>query len=115
MKKSLQRIIEVRLQSQSCGGSSECTYGDDLLGVMMDTAKTSTGPKLKMNEIVDECKTFFFAGHETTSNLLSWVVFLLSLHSDWQEKLRQEVLQNCGMGIPDADMLSKLKMVRDIF
>uniref|UniRef100_A0A2N9G765 CCHC-type domain-containing protein n=1 Tax=Fagus sylvatica TaxID=28930 RepID=A0A2N9G765_FAGSY len=27
------------------------------------------------------------------------------------EKLRQEVLKECGMGIPDADMLAKLKLV----
>ncbi|XP_061354047.1 cytochrome P450 709B2-like isoform X2 [Gastrolobium bilobum] len=106
MKKSIQSIIESRLHSQS-----DCSYGDDLLGLMMDTAKTKSGPKLKMNEIIEDCKTFFFAGHETTSNLLTWAVFLLSLHNEWQEKLRQEVLQNCGMEIPDEDMLSNLKMV----
>lgn len=107
MKKSLKRIIESRLHSQS----SDCSYGGDLLGVMMDTEKTNAGPKLKMNEIMEECKTFFFAGHETTSNLLTWTVFLLSLHNEWQDKLRQEILHNCGMEIPDADMLSKLKLV----
>lgn len=113
MKKSLKSIIESRLRSQSTSTtcSSDYSFGDDLLGVMMDTQKTNAGPKLNMKEIMEECKTFFFAGHETTSNLLSWTVFLLSLHKDWQEKLRQEILQNCGMEIPDADMLSKLKMV----
>lgn len=106
MKKSLKCIIESRLNSQS----DSSFYGDDLLGIMMDTK--NDGPnKLNMNEIMDECKTFFFAGHETTSNLLVWTVFLLSLHKDWQEKLRQEVMQICGMEIPDPDMLSKLKMV----
>jgi PHYB activation tagged suppressor 1 len=106
MKKSLKCIIESRLNSQS----DNCSYGDDLLGVMMDTK--NDGPnKLKMNEIMEECKTFFFAGHETTSNWLVWTVFLLSMHKEWQEKLRQEILEICGMEIPDADMLSKLKMV----
>lgn len=108
MKKSLECIIESRLQQYS---ESDKSYGDDLLGVMMDAEKTDGVLKLKMNEIMEECKTFFFAGHETTSNLLIWTVFLLSLHSDWQHKLRQEILQICGMQIPDADMLSKLKMV----
>ncbi|GAU51159.1 hypothetical protein TSUD_411960 [Trifolium subterraneum] len=106
MKKSLKCIIESRLNSQS----DNFSYGDDLLGIMMDTK--NDGPnKLKMNEIMEECKTFFFAGHETTSNWLVWTVFLLSLHKDWQDKLRQEILDICGMEIPDADMLSKLKMV----
>ncbi|CAJ2628945.1 unnamed protein product [Trifolium pratense] len=106
IKKSLQCIIESRLNSQS----DHCSYGDDLLGIMMDT-KNDGANELKMNEIMEECKTFFFAGHETTSNWLVWTVFLLSLHKDWQEKLRQEILEICGLEIPDADMLSKLKMV----
>ncbi|CAJ2628946.1 unnamed protein product [Trifolium pratense] len=106
IKKSLQCIIESRLSSQS----DHCSYGDDLLGIMMDT-KNDGANELKMNEIIEECKTFFFAGHETTSNWLVWTVFLLSLHKDWQDKLRQEILEICGMEIPDADMLSKLKMV----
>ncbi|KAK7278108.1 hypothetical protein RJT34_23133 [Clitoria ternatea] len=107
MKKALQSIIESRLHSQL----SDSSYGDDLLGLMMDASKADKGPKLEMNEIIEECKTFFFAGHETTSNLLTWTMFLLGLQKDWQEKLREEVLQNCGMEIPDADMLSKLKLV----
>ncbi|XP_027365181.1 cytochrome P450 709B2-like [Abrus precatorius] len=106
MKKSLQCIIESRLHDES-----DCSYGDDLLGAMIDASKTNNGLRLKMNEIVEECKTFFFAGHETTSNLLTWTVFLLGLHKEWQEKLREEVLHNCGTEIPDADMLAKLKMV----
>ncbi|PNX76260.1 cytochrome p450 734a6-like protein [Trifolium pratense] len=105
MKKSLKCIIESRLNSKS----DDC-YGDDLLGIMMDT-KNGGADELKMNEIMEECKTFFFAGHETTSNWLVWNVFLMSLHKDWQDKLRQEILEFCGMEIPDADMLSKLKMV----
>lgn len=69
------------------------------------------GPKLNMDEIVEECKTFFFAGHETSSNLLTWTVFLLSLHQDWQTRLREEVLKECGLEIPDSDMLARLRLV----
>lgn len=70
--------------------------------------------RLDMDEIIDECKTFFFAGHETTSHLLTWAVFLLSSNVEWQEKLREEVLRECGVvGVPDAERLSKLKLVHD--
>ena len=78
---------------------------------MLESTEKEEGMGLTMNEIVDECKTFFFAGHETTSQLLSWTMFLLSTNPDWQEKLRDEVMRECGKEIPDADNLSKLKLV----
>lgn len=58
---------------------------------------------------MDECKTFFFAGHETTSNLLTWTVFLLAINLNWQNIVRKEVESICGTDIPDAYMLSKMK------
>uniref|UniRef100_A0A2N9G880 Cytochrome P450 n=1 Tax=Fagus sylvatica TaxID=28930 RepID=A0A2N9G880_FAGSY len=111
MKNSLKCIIESRLNSKATG--SPC-HNDDLLGLMIEASEIGirdNSPTLNVNDIMEECKTFFFAGHETTSNLLTWAAFLLSLHSEWQEKLRQEVLKECGMGIPDADMLAKLKLM----
>lgn len=67
---------------------------------------------LTTQEIVDECKTFFFAGHDTTSHLLTWASFLLSTHPDWQDKLREEVRRECGDDQePNGDMLNKLKLV----
>ena len=42
-------------------------------------------------------------------------MFLLSTHPEWQEKLRAEVLRECGGGrdrrAPTHDMLGKLKLV----
>ncbi|XP_025794005.1 cytochrome P450 709B2-like isoform X2 [Panicum hallii] len=109
MRTTLMAIIQPRLASKGSG------FGDDLLGLMLEACfMTEQGEKrdelaLTMDEIIDECKTFFFAGHETTSHLLTWAVFLLSLHPEWQERLREEVLRECGKANPTADMLSKLK------
>ncbi|GLT51369.1 hypothetical protein SLA2020_247840 [Shorea laevis] len=93
------------------GNSSDCCFGDDLLGLMIAASETNQAElKLSMNEIIEECKTFYFAGYETTSNLLTWTVFLLRQTPEWQAKPREEVLNECGTGIPDADMLEKLKL-----
>lgn len=68
--------------------------------------------RMSIEEIVDECKTFYFAGKETTANFLTWTVLLLALHKEWQSKARQEVLSVFGRhGHPDEESLSKLKIV----
>ncbi|KAG8093760.1 hypothetical protein GUJ93_ZPchr0012g20047 [Zizania palustris] len=91
-------------------------YGNDLLGLMLEAnAAAGGGPtSMTIDEIIDECKTFFFAGHDTTSHLLTWTMFLLGTHPNWQERLRQEVLRECGSdkeAISDGDALNKLKLV----
>ncbi|XP_072150034.1 cytochrome P450 709B3-like [Setaria viridis] len=61
-------------------------------------------------EIANECKTFF-AGQDTTSHLLTWTMFLLSRYSEWQEKLREEVVRECSDAVPSPDIITKLKLV----
>ncbi|CAN1287898.1 Cytochrome P450 709B2 [Linum perenne] len=102
LNNSLMSIVQNRRLRSNSGNNG---YGDDLLGVMIDA-------KLKMKEIMGECRSFFFSGHQTTSNLLTWAVFLLSVHQEWQEILRDEVIKECGMmNSPDSDSLPKLKLM----
>ncbi len=65
-----------------------------------------------MDDVVDECKTFYFAGQETTMSLLTWAVYLLAVHIDWQEEARKEVINLFGKQVPKPDGLAKLKTVR---
>jgi PHYB activation tagged suppressor 1 len=105
-------MIQCRVASKESG------FGDDLLGLMLEACFAKEQAEehdkliLSIDEIIDECKTFFFAGHETTSHLLTWTMFLLSVYPEWQERVREEVQRECGKGNPNADMLSKLKEVR---
>ncbi|KAJ1258372.1 hypothetical protein BS78_10G070300 [Paspalum vaginatum] len=89
-------------------------YGTDLLGLMLEANAGDGGQRIMgMNEVIDECKTFFFAGHDTTAHLLTWATFLLGTHPEWQRRLREEVLRECGGAeVPlHGDALSKLKLV----
>ncbi|XP_023639685.1 cytochrome P450 709B1 [Capsella rubella] len=106
MDNSIKRIVSSRLQSES-----DC--GDDLLGILLKAYKTEENKrKMSIEEITHECRTFFFAGHETTSNLLTWTTMLLCLHQDWQEKLRDEIFKVCGKEkTPDSETFSKLKLM----
>ncbi|KAK3131820.1 hypothetical protein QOZ80_6AG0511910 [Eleusine coracana subsp. coracana] len=108
---TLMEIIHERLAA----AKESRGYGTDLLGLMLEANAAGGGKRviMSMDEIIDECKTFFFAGHDTTSHLLTWAMFLLGTHPEWQQKLREEVIQECGGA--DApihgDALNKLKLV----
>ncbi|KAE8714303.1 Cytochrome P450 [Hibiscus syriacus] len=60
-------------------------------------------------ELVDECKTFYLAGQDTVNSLLGWTVLLLSIHRDWQEKARREVIEIFGDQNPHPEGIPKLK------
>lgn len=88
------------------------SYGSDFLGLFVKAYKDSdVTKKLTIDEMIDECKTFYLAGHETTASSLTWTVLLLTIHPDWQEKVRKEALQLFGRQNRKPDSLGKLKIV----
>ncbi|XP_020590477.1 cytochrome P450 734A1-like [Phalaenopsis equestris] len=72
--------------------------------------------RIETQEIIEECKAFYFAGKETGANFLTWVLILLALYPDWQQKVREEVLKICGQqNVPEAEDLGKLNLVSSQF
>ncbi|XP_047306318.1 cytokinin hydroxylase-like [Impatiens glandulifera] len=85
----------------------------DLLGAMLQGNKHSDDHVFSERELLDECKTFFFGGHETTALLITWTLLVLAAYPTWQDQLREEVKQVVGdNNIIDANMLSKLTKMR---
>ncbi|KAL9230104.1 hypothetical protein vseg_005494 [Gypsophila vaccaria] len=104
----LKDIIENRKRRVETGKSD--SYGNDLLGNLMNELEKDNkdGCNLHLQLIIDECKTFFFAGHESTALLLTWTVLLLASNQDWQNKLRDEIAIVCNGSTPSLDHLPKL-------
>ena len=63
--------------------------GSDLLQTLMD-ARYSDGEAMSDALVLSESMQLLVAGHETSSNALSWLLYLLSSRPDCLEKVRQE-------------------------
>ncbi|XP_042502864.1 cytokinin hydroxylase-like [Macadamia integrifolia] len=111
VEKLLMEIIERRKECVEIGRSS--SYGSDLLGMLLEETqkKRASGFSYTLEMVMDECKTFFFAGHETTALLLTWTVMLLATNPSWQDKVREEVFQVCNGEAPSTDQLSRLSVL----
>ncbi|KAD2804352.1 hypothetical protein E3N88_37729 [Mikania micrantha] len=82
----------------------------DYLGLLLKAHHDSDDSyKLSIQDVIDDCKTFYAAGHATISLLLSWVTFLLGIHTEWQEAAREEVQEVFGNQDPSSEGIARLK------
>jgi len=84
----------------------------DLLSLLLQYR--DQGNSLTTDDVIEECKFFYFAGHGTTASLLTWTMIVLSMHPNWQEKARTEVLEIFGKRTLDYDTINQLKIVSSI-
>jgi cytochrome P450 len=63
-------------------------------------------------QVRDEVMTLLLAGHETTSNALSWTWYLLSQHPDAESRLHAELEQVLGGRTPTVEDLPRLAYTR---
>lgn len=103
-------IVKKRENKAMTTGGKE-NFGSDYLGFLLKTHHDSNDKKrISVEDLVNECKTFYFAGQETL-DALTWTIFLLALHTDWQEEARREVLEVFGKQAPNPNNIFKLKTV----
>jgi len=88
---------------------------DDLLGRLVTARDPATGDAMPDALIVDNVVTFLMAGHETTSQALTWTLYLLALFPDWQEAVRQEVLSIAGARALGREDIGNLPLLDAVF
>uniref|UniRef100_B8JK07 Cytochrome P450, family 4, subfamily f, polypeptide 13 n=1 Tax=Mus musculus TaxID=10090 RepID=B8JK07_MOUSE len=62
----------------------------DFIDVLL-MAEDEHGKGLSNEDIRAEADTFMFGGHDTTTSALSWILYNLARHPEYQERCRQEV------------------------
>lgn len=79
----IQEIIDTRIQS--------ATQRNDLLDMLLETRYEDTGAPMSTQQLIDEIKILFIAGHETTANALTFALHLLGSHPHVQQRLFDEI------------------------
>ncbi len=81
------------------------TY-DDLLDMLL-ASKYDDGTSMNNEQLIDEILILFVAGHETTSNALTFSLLLLGMHPEIQEKAYAEVMKSKDEDLSIMDQFAK--------
>ncbi|KAI8575219.1 hypothetical protein K450DRAFT_262806 [Umbelopsis ramanniana AG] len=110
-------IIENKRQTLANMKESAEDAEKDLLTLMLEANADSkdAGDRLSDSELRDDLAIFFLAGHDTTSNALSFALYHLAVNPKIQEKARKEVIEVLGDGddivYPNASQCSDMKYI----
>lgn len=77
-------IVEERIQSG--------TKQNDLLDMLLETRYEDSGEGMSMQQLIDEIKILFIAGHETSANAMTFTLHFLGNHPEIQQKVYQELI-----------------------
>jgi len=92
----------------------------DLLFTLLQAQDSEAGiERMTDSQLRDEVMTIFLAGHETTSNALTWTFYLLSQNPSVDAKLYEEITSILGNGkdtrIPTIEDIPKLEYAEKVF
>lgn len=78
---------------------------DDLLDMLLE-ARYEDGTGMETTQLIDEILILFTAGHETTSNALSFALLLIAQHPEIQDKVYQEAI---AVTHSNVDLLAQIQ------
>ncbi|XP_069459952.1 ultra-long-chain fatty acid omega-hydroxylase isoform X2 [Ambystoma mexicanum] len=92
-----QNVIQERRQALSEQGTeawlkSKQGKPKDFIDILL-LSKDEDGSRLSDGEIRDEVDTFMFEGHDTSASGISWILYNLAQHPEFQEKCREEITE----------------------
>ena len=99
--------ISLRRRQQESGEPAH-----DLLSMLLGARDEITGQGMSDQLLRDEAVTILIAGHETTANVLTWALYLLSTHPEQREALEAELATTLNGRTPTAADLPNLKYTK---
>lgn len=101
------RIVDENIKTREREG----IVRPDMIHLLMQARDKSTTQKMTLDDIVSQAFIFFFAGFETTSTLMCFVVHELAVNPDIQDRLREEVDRHLAEENGEISYESMSKMV----
>jgi cytochrome P450 len=99
------RMVEIiRLKREQPSGTR------DMLSMLLE-ARDEAGGRLSEDELIGHAGVIFAAGHETSSNALSWTLFVLAQHPRILSDLCDELTAELHGGAPRFEDLTRLPLL----
>lgn len=102
MEAGIRRLIAARRTAGTDGG--------DVLSMLIQ-AREEGGGVLTEEQVIEHISVMFIAGHETSSNALSWMALLLCLHPRIAADLLDELTAVLGGAPPSVEQLGALPLL----
>lgn len=102
MQQAREEIDEIVFEEISRRRESEPS-DDNILDILVHTEVD--GESFSDREVRDQLMHLLFAGHDTTTATVTWMVTLLGRHANVYRRLRDHLDEQLGGGAPDADDL----------
>ncbi len=85
----------------------------DLLTRLLEAADPETGRPMSGYDLRSNIVTFIGAGHETTANVLTWTLYLVSQSRVWRERVEREIDERFNPA-SDDDPSARLTVTRAV-
>lgn len=108
--RTIDRIVHGLIDERRRSGEDK----GDLLSMLLAATDEENGQGMSQRQLRDELVTIYLAGHETTSVALTWVWYLLSLHTDVARRVQAEVDEVLQGRAPTYEDLEKLRYVHQV-
>ncbi|HNP74001.1 MAG TPA: cytochrome P450 [Kouleothrix sp.] len=102
--------LEARVQAVIARKRASPAGQPDVLSMLIE-ARDDDGVALTDEELIGQASLVFIAGHETSSNALTWTLFLLSQHPRILAELCDELAGVLRGGAPTVEQLARLPLL----
>ncbi|KAH8260885.1 hypothetical protein KR044_000016 [Drosophila immigrans] len=106
--------LNADLANSNCEAMKDSEFGEKRTFSCLDSlllARTPEGKPLQVKDIREEVDTIIFGGFDLTACTLKFFMYNMTMHMDYQQLCREEILQVCGKDTGEPITLEQLRQL----